>query len=130
MIGAVGPVVPLIIAFTTRNIGLVYILAFVLQMLASSALGATAATVQDLVLPRMRGTATATFFLATALIGLALGPYTAGFISTLTGSLRTGILSLLAVAPISLGLLIMAWRSVPAAEASVVVRAREAGEPV
>ncbi|MBA3898165.1 MAG: MFS transporter, partial [Sphingomonadaceae bacterium] len=107
-----------------------YVLCFFLQMCASSALGATAATIQDLVLPRMRGTATATFFIATTLIGLALGPYTAGFVSTATGSLRIGILSLLAVAPVSAALLIMAWRTVPAAEASVVERARAAGEAI
>ncbi|CAN5192026.1 hypothetical protein BH09PSE3_BH09PSE3_00770 [soil metagenome] len=130
MVGAVGPVIPLIVAFTTTDVTLFYILAFFLQMLGSCALGATAATVQDLVLPRMRGTATATFFLATTLIGLALGPYMAGFVSTVTGSLRTGILSLLVVAPVAITLLILAWRSVPAAEASVVERARAAGEPV
>jgi MFS family permease len=130
MVGAVTPVIPLIIAFTTPNVTLFYILAFFLQMLGSSALGATAATVQDLVLPRMRGTATATFFIATTLIGLALGPYMAGFVSTVTGSLRTGILSLLVVAPFSTLLLVLAWRSVPAAEASVIARARAAGEVI
>lgn len=130
MVGALGPGVPLIIAFTTPSLPVFYILAFVLQMLASSALGATAATVQDLVLPRMRGTATATFFIATTLIGLALGPYMAGYVSTVSGSLRTGILSLLAAAPISTVLLILAWRAVPAAEASVVERARAAGEAI
>lgn len=130
MIGAIGPAIPLFIAFTTPDPRLFYILAFFLQMLGSCALGATAATVQDLVLPRMRGTATATFFLSTTLIGLALGPYTAGFVSTLTGSLRTGILSLLVVAPVATFFLIMAWRTVPAAEASVVERARAAGEVI
>ena len=43
----------------------------------------------------------------------------------LVGDLRTGILSLIAVAPISLALLIYAYRAVPAAEATVVVRAGE-----
>jgi MFS family permease len=130
MVGAVAPVIPLIVAFTTENVTLYYILAFFLQMLGACALGATAATVQDLVLPRMRGTATATFFIATTLIGLALGPYTAGYVSTVTGNLRTGILSLLVAAPFSTLLLILAWRSVPAAEASVIARARAAGEPI
>jgi MFS family permease len=130
MVGAVGPIVPLIIAFTTPNVTLFYILAFFLQMLGSCALGATAATVQDLVLPRMRGTATATFFLSTTLIGLALGPYMAGLVSTVTGSLRTGMLSLLVVAPFATLFLILAWRSVPAAEASLIVRARAAGEAI
>ncbi|WP_293881412.1 MFS transporter [Sphingomonas sp.] len=130
MIGSIGPVIPLIIALNTTNAALFYILAFFLQMLGSSALGATAATVQDLALPRMRGTATATFFIGTTMIGLALGPYMAGFVSTVTGSLRTGILSLLVAVPLAALFLILAWRSVPAAEASVIERARAAGEPI
>jgi MFS-type transporter involved in bile tolerance (Atg22 family) len=76
----------------------------------------------------MRGTATATFFLANALIGLSLGPSLAGMVSTATESLRTGVLSLLVVSPISITLLIFAWRSVPRAEASLIARARAAGE--
>ena len=97
-------------------------------MLASSALGAAAATTQDLVLPRMRGTATATFFLATTLIGLALGPYLAGFVSATTHSLGTGVKSILVIVPVGLTLLIFAYRLVPRAEATLVARARAAGE--
>jgi MFS family permease len=79
----------------------------------------------------MRGTATATFFIATALIGLALGPYFAGFMSKISGgNLRLGVLSLLIVGPVSLILLILAWRTVPAAEASVRERARTVGEAI
>jgi len=130
MVGAAGPVLPIIIAFTTATPAIFYIAMFVAGMLAPAALGAAGATTQDLVLPRMRGTATATFLIGTALIGLALGPYMTGFISTTTGSLRTGLLSLLAVAPVSLLLLALAWRTVPEAEATVVARARAAGEPL
>lgn len=129
--GTVLPIPFLIYAYTTSSPTGFYIASFFMSGLASAALGPAGATTQDLVLPRMRGTATATFFIATALIGLALGPYFAGFMSKATGgNLRLGVLSLMAVAPISLGLLIMAWRRVPAAEASVVERARAAGEPI
>ena len=127
--GVLAPVVPLIIAFTTESIALFYFLNFVLSLFASSALGAAAATTQDLVLPRMRGTATATFFLSTTLVGLALGPYMAGQVSTLTGSLSTGILSMLVAAPIGTVLLYLAYRTVPGAEETVAERARAAGEP-
>jgi hypothetical protein len=48
----------------------------------------------------------------------------------LVGDLRVGILSLIAVAPIALGLLIAAYRTVPKAEKTIVQRARDAGEPV
>ncbi len=130
MVGSAGPIVPLLIAYTTTSPTVFYIASFVMGMLASAALGAAGATTQDLVLPRMRGTATATFFIATSLVGLALGPYTAGYVSTMSGSLRTGILSLLVAAPVSLTLLVFAWRLVPAAEATLLERARVAGEPV
>ena len=70
--------------FTTMNPVVFYIAAFLQSLFGSSALGAAAATSQDLVLPRMRGTATATFFLSTTLVGLALGPYMAGQVSSMT----------------------------------------------
>ena len=81
---------------------------------------------QDLVLPRMRGTATASFFLATTLVGLGLGPFMVGAISDLSGSLRIGMLSLIGVAPISLALLIYAYRVLPKAEATIAERAEAA----
>ena len=99
-------------------------------IVASTALGAAAATTQDLVLPRMRGTATATFFIGTTLIGLALGPYLAGRVSTLSGSLSVGMIALLASVPISLAAGIAALRLVPAAEASREARAKAAGEVI
>jgi MFS-type transporter involved in bile tolerance (Atg22 family) len=74
----------------------------------------------------MRGTATASFFLATTLVGLGLGPYMVGQISTFTGSMRTGVLSLIGVAPISLALLIYAYRTLPDAEATIAERAQSA----
>jgi MFS family permease len=130
LIGALAPVIPTIIAFTASSPTTFYVANFISGIFASAALGAAAATTQDLVLPRMRGTATATFFIATTLIGLALGPYLAGFISSATGSLSTGILSLLATAPLSTLLIWIAWRTLPTAEATMIDRARAAGEAV
>ena len=139
MIGVLGPVVPIWVAFTTDNPTVFYGLNFVAGLLGSAALGAAAATTQDLVLPRMRGTATAVFFLATTLIGLGFGPYVVGQISDLAGTivngklqgdLRTGILSLIGIVPVAMALLLYAYRSVPRAEASLLERARAAGEAV
>ncbi|RDV02956.1 MFS transporter [Sphingorhabdus pulchriflava] len=139
ILGVVGPIIPIWIGYTTENSTLFYTMNFVAGMLGATALGAAAATTQDLVLPRMRGTATAAFFLGTTLVGLSFGPYMVGQISDLAGTmvdgklvgdLRVGILSLIAVAPIALGLLIAAYRMVPSAERTLVARAREAGEPV
>jgi MFS family permease len=126
--GLVGAAPPLFVMFTTQNPTIFYIAAFLQSLFGSSALGAAAATMQDLVLPRMRGTATATFFLATTLVGLALGPYMAGQVSAMTGSLSTGGLSLLVAVPIGLVLLAVAYRTVPSAERTVIARAQEAGE--
>lgn len=126
MFGIVAPVVPIWVGFTTESAVLFYAMNFLAGMFAATALGAAAATTQDLVLPRMRGTATASFFLATTLVGLGLGPYMVGAVSDLTGSLRTGVLSLIGVAPISLALLIYAYRALPDAEATLVQRARTA----
>jgi hypothetical protein len=88
---------------------------------------------------QLRGTATAAFFLGTTLVGLSFGPYMVGQISDLAGTLvdgklvgdlRVGILSLIAVAPVALALLIAAYRTVPTAERTIFQRARDAGEPV
>lgn len=128
--GATIPFIPLTISFTTESLTLFYALHLPMVGLASIGLGASGATTQDLVLPRMRGLATATFFLSITMIGLALGPYSVGRVSALTGSLSTGVLSLMAVLPISTACLILLYFKLPQAEASVVERAREAGEPI
>ena len=139
IMGVVGPIIPIGIGYTTDNVILFYAMNFVAVMLGATALGAAAATTQDLVLPRMRGTATAAFFLGTTLVGLSFGPYIVGQVSDLAGTmvdgklvgdLRVGILSLIAVAPVALALLIAAYRTVPQAERTIVERARDAGEPV
>jgi MFS family permease len=128
--GLLLPILPMVIAFTTRDTTVFYIMIFIAQVTSALALGAAAATTQDLVLPRMRGTATATFFLGTTLIGLSLGPYLAGFMSQAIGDLGHGVLSLLVVVPISLAALLYLYRALPAAEASRLDRARAAGEAI
>lgn len=127
MFGIVAPVIPIWIGFTTTNAALFYTMNFLAGLFAATALGAAAATTQDLVLPRMRGTATASFFLATTLVGLAIGPYMVGQVSELTGSMRVGVLSIIAVAPVSLCLLIYAYRVLPDAERTVQERASRLG---
>ncbi|MBX9859664.1 MAG: MFS transporter [Sphingomonas sp.] len=128
--GAVVPSLAIASAFTTTNITLFYLMLFPAQACASCALGAAAATTQDLVMPRMRGTATGTFLIGTTLLGLALGPYLAGRVSTLSGSLSVGVLSMLVTVPVTLAAAIMAYRLVPAAEANREARAQAAGEVI
>ena len=131
LLGLVTPIPAMWIAYTTPDVTVFYIASFVAQMLSASALGAAAATSQALVLPRMRGLATATFFLATTLIGLGLGPFMAGYVSATNGDdLAKGVLSTIVVAPVGLALLIAALVLVPRASANVRQWAREAGEEI
>jgi MFS family permease len=130
LFGGIAPIAPLVIAFTTTDPTLYFIMLPIAQLLTTTALGSAAAATQDLVLPRMRGTATAAFFIGTTLLGLALGPYLAGRIADLTGSLATGLLSLLLAVPIALAAGIGAYILVPRAEATREERARAAGEPI
>lgn len=130
LFGLLSPIPFALVQYTTDSFFLFCVLNVVVGALAASALGAAAASSQALVLPRMRGTATATFFLATTLVGLALGPYTAGYVSAQNdGNLSIGVLSTLWITPIGLLLLIAAIKLVPKANASVVERAEAAGEP-
>jgi MFS family permease len=135
LFGVIAPIVPIWIGYTTANGTLFYVMNFLAGMFGAAALGAAAATTQDLVLPRMRGTATAAFFLGTTLVGLSFGPYMVGQISDLAGTvvdgnpvgdLRTGILSLIGVAPVAIALLLYAYRAVPEAEATLAERAAAA----
>ncbi|MEH3101334.1 spinster family MFS transporter [Sphingomonas adhaesiva] len=130
LLGATLPVPFMAAAFTTSTPIVLYVCLFGAQFFASWGLGGAAATTQNLVLPRMRGTATATFFIGTTLLGLALGPYLAGRVSTLTGSLSTGMLSLLLTVPVTVAAGIGAYRLVPAAERTREDRARAAGEVI
>lgn len=115
--------------FKTDSLGLFLLYNFPLAF-GSMYVGIAAATTQDLVLPRMRGAATATYFIGTTLIGLGLGPYFTGAVSKVTGSLSTGVLALLLMAPLTLTCLFLVYKKLPKAEASRIERARAAGEPI
>ncbi|MGV2497708.1 spinster family MFS transporter [Pelagerythrobacter aerophilus] len=129
MFGLLSSVPPLVLAYNTSSLTIFYIASFLAQMTSASALGAAAASSQALVLPRMRGLATAIFFLSTTLIGLGIGPFMAGYVSAVSGDdLTAGIMSTLVAVPIGFVLLLAALRLVPAAGATVVERARAAGE--
>lgn len=91
--------------------------------------GAGVAVIQDLVLPRMRGTAAAVYLLLATFVGLAIGPYAIGRISQATGDLRFAIQLGLVWDAVALACLVAAARHLAADEASLVERARVAGEP-
>jgi MFS family permease len=79
-----------------------------------------------MVLPRMRATAGATYILGTTMVGLALGPYFAGKISVLSGSLRIGIAALYVMPAFTLAALWIASRRIAELEATREQRAGEA----
>lgn len=121
-IGLAAPVPIVLTGYSTADPTVFLLCAFLVQMVTSSALGASAAASQALVLPRMRGIAAAIFLLGTTLIGLAFGPFTAGFVSESTDSLAIGVMANLAMVPFGLVALLVAIRWYPAAEASRLTR--------
>jgi len=115
--------------FLTDNINLFFFYAFLSAVTGSLWLGAAAATTQDLVLPRMRGAATATFLLGTTIIGLGFGPFLVGALSEAIGDLGRANVALVLLAPVTILLLWLVYKWLPAAEASRNDRAQAAGEP-
>lgn len=81
-------------------------------MASSLWIGPGASTVQDLVPPRMRGTASAAYLLVVTFVGLALGPYTVGRLSEATGDLGTALLLSLGAGLAGVALLALAARAV------------------
>jgi MFS family permease len=130
MLAVVLPVPAVVVMFTTKSLTLFYVASPVAQLLSSLWVGAAVATLQDVVLPRMRATAGATYVLGTTMVGLALGPYAAGKMSDVTGDLATGIFCLYAIPPLTLAGLWYGARRIAAVEASKVDRARAEGEPI
>jgi len=116
--------------FTTSDLTAFYFVFPFAHFVSSAWIGPAIATLQDLVLPRMRATAGATYILGTTMVGLALGPYAAGKVADLAQSLSAGIFALYAVPPLTLAALWIGARRVAELEATKVERARAAGEPI
>jgi MFS family permease len=110
LIGLLGPIPGLLVMMRAPTAGVFVAGFFAFSLLSMGWSSGFAALVQDLVLPRMRGTAAAAFSLVIILVASGIGPYWAGKISTLTGSLTTGLLSLLTLAPFAVVLLLLASR--------------------
>ena len=118
-----------ILMFTTDSFTLFCWLNPLVYLFSNMWIGSCVATYQDCVLPRMRGTVTATYLLGSTMIGLALGPYATGKVAAVTGSLQAGIFSSLAIVPITLLLLWIVASRIEETEKTKVERARAAGEP-
>jgi MFS family permease len=89
------------------------------------------AALMDLVLPRMRGMVMSYYILMMTITGMGLGPYAVGMMSDINGGrLGQAILELYWVGPvIAMLLAVLIWR-MPKDEATLIDRARAAGEPV
>lgn len=120
----------LVLALTARSLPLAYACCFPVYFCGAMWLGPGISTIQDLVLPRMRASASAFFLLLVTFIGLALGPYVIGRLSEAFGALRPAMLCALVAQAIALGFSLHAARRFPGDEASRLERARAAGEPI
>ncbi|HMG48158.1 MAG TPA: MFS transporter [Allosphingosinicella sp.] len=130
MLAVVLPAPGVFVMFTTDSLATFYLTSPVVQLFGSAWVGAAVASLQDVVLPRMRATAGATYVLGTTMIGLALGPYFAGKMADVTHSLSAGVFWLYIVPPFTLIALWLGSRRIADLEATKVERARAAGEPV
>jgi MFS family permease len=130
MLAVILPVPAVWIMFTTDSLATFYLVNPVAHLFGAAWVGAAVATLQDLVLPRMRATAGATYVLGTTMVGLALGPYFAGKVADIAQSLRVGIFALYIVPPFTLLALWLASRKIAELEATKIERARAAGEAV
>ncbi len=138
-IGLAIPVlaVPFALGFLyTDSVLAAYLFSFVFSILSPAWIGSGASTINDLVMPRMRATASAYYVLMNTFIGLALGPFLMGQISdvqiasglddgqALQSAMAWGLLMFV----VSALFLLLATRYLAGDEASRVSRARALGE--
>ena len=105
------PCIALIVS--AKSIEMFFTVYFVMSAFISLWSGGIAALVQDLVLPRMRGAAAASYSLVAIVVASGIGPYWTGKVSKMTGSLGTGIVSILLLAPVAFLVLYLAARRLP-----------------
>ena len=119
-VGLAAAVLPLpfvIWMLNTPSVPLAFTLAILANAVTSLWIGPGASTIQDLIAPRARGTASAAYLLVVTFIGLALGPYTIGRLSVALGDLRLAMLLVLFANPVALLMLLLAARHVESDEA-------------
>lgn len=107
---AIASAVLYFLMFTSRSPSVYYVLHFFGWIVFAGTLGGASGAVVNAVAARYRGVATAGFVLGSTLLGLALGPYSAGKFSAVLGNLGDGMLVLLVVIPFGLMALVMAER--------------------
>lgn len=119
-----------IFVYTAEDVTSFYIRFVALSIILTMWLPPVYATLLDLVLPRMRGTVMSFYMLAMTIGGLGIGPYAVGLMSDISGDLGQSILNIFWMSPIIVLATLYALRRLPGDEASVVDRARLAGERI
>lgn len=128
MANAVLPIPLALVLLFVPSTALAFFASVGLYVVSALWLGPGASTVQDLVLPRMRGVASAAFLLVVTLLGLALGPYTIGRLSVAFGDLRLALACSLVANVVALVLFVLAARALPRDLETRGARAVAAGE--
>lgn len=138
LFSALAAVPAALILFNASNVTTAYIANFFFTVVSSFWIGSAIALCNELVMPRMRATASAFYILSVTFIGLALGPFTMGRVSTsleLGGmasgeALKTAVMWGLCGYILAVTFLLLAARNIEADENSRVERARALGETV
>lgn len=130
LLSVVVPVPMAIMAFSSETLDSFVFYHSILSFALGSWLPCCTATLHDLVLPRMRGRAIALFYLGVTIFGMGTGPYVVGLISDATGDLGGAVLKLYSLSAIVFVAVLVAMRTLARDEASLLQRARAAGEPI
>ncbi len=129
-IAAIGILPCILVMLLVVNFETFLVALFFMGIFSALPGGANGAMVQDLVLPRMRGAAAASYTLVAIVVSSATGPYWAGKVSAVTGSLTAGLLSMLCLLPIALLLIWLTSRRLPReTPENRLALAHAAGEP-
>jgi MFS family permease len=131
--------VPFALGFLyTESIVMAYIYSFLFSVISPAWIGCAASTVNDLVMPRMRATASAYYLLMNTFVGLALGPFLIGQFSDLynrsgvdsADSLQLAMTWGLGAFALSVAALLLACRYLADDESTRLDRAAAFGEPI
>jgi MFS family permease len=126
MVNAIAPLPVAALLVSADRAELAYVFAFPVYVTTALWLGPGFSTVQDLVLPHMRATASAAALLVVTLVGLALGPYAVGRLSVALGDLRPALLLALVANLVALACFLRASRTLAEDETQKVARAAAA----
>lgn len=141
LFGAIGALASLPLGvglLLAESVTTAYVFNFAFTIVGSSWIGSAVAMANDLVLPRMRATASAFYILTMTFVGLALGPFLMGWMSVRLEaggadsgrSLQLALLFSLGAYVLGVIFFWLAGRSVAGDEATRVERAQAVGEVV